>query len=90
MPDGGTLQLTALKTENEAVIAVADTGKGIPEEIKPRLFTPLVTTKAKGQGLGLAVVKRLVEALGGSIKFESELGKGTTFTITLPLREKRE
>lgn len=84
MPDGGSLELCAVKTEDRAVITVTDTGKGIPEEIKPKLFTPLVTTKAKGQGLGLAVVKRLVEALGGSITFESELGKGTTFTINLP------
>ncbi len=85
MPNGGNLQLTAYKIENKAVITVSDTGKGIPEEIKPKLFTPLVTTKAKGQGLGLAVVKRLVEALGGSISFESQEGKGTTFTIQLPL-----
>lgn len=86
MPDGGTLQVSAQKTEKKAVLTVQDTGGGIPEEVKPRLFTPLVTTKAKGQGLGLAVVKRLVEALGGSIAFESELGKGTKFTITLPER----
>ena len=87
MPDGGILQLTAVKTGDRAIIAVADTGKGIPEEIRTKLFTPLVTTKAKGQGLGLAVVKRLVEALGGSITFESQLGKGTTFTISLPLKK---
>ena len=87
MPEGGELELFAVKTENKAVITVSDTGKGIPEEIKPKLFTPLVTTKAKGQGLGLAVVKRLVEALGGSITFESQVGKGTTFTINLPLEK---
>jgi signal transduction histidine kinase len=85
MPDGGTLELLAQKTDLETIIDVRDTGKGIPEEIKPRLFTPLVTTKAKGQGLGLAVVKRIVEALGGSIRFESESGKGTKFTIILPV-----
>ncbi len=85
MPDGGILHLTAVKTENRAVISVRDTGKGIPEEIKPKLFTPLMSTKAKGQGLGLAVVKRLVEALGGSVTFESELGKGTIFIISLPV-----
>jgi signal transduction histidine kinase len=85
MPNGGNLKIIATKTENKAVIAISDTGKGIPEEIKPKLFTPLVTTKAKGQGLGLAVVKRLVEALNGSITFESQEGKGTTFTIQLPL-----
>ena len=87
MPDGGSLELCAVKIEDKAVINVTDTGKGIPEEIKPKLFTPLVTTKAKGQGLGLAVVKRLVEALGGSITFESEVGKGTTFTINLPVEK---
>lgn len=86
MPDGGTLKIHAQKTEKEAIFTVQDTGMGIPEEVKPRLFTPLVTTKAKGQGLGLAVVKRLVEALGGSITFESELGKGTKFTVVLPLK----
>lgn len=57
------------------------------KEIKLKLFTPLVTTKAKGQGLGLAVVKRLVEALGGSITFESQVGKGTTCTINLPVEK---
>ncbi len=89
MPEGGNLELTAHKHEDRAVITVADTGKGIPEEIKPKLFTPLVTTKAKGQGLGLAVVKRLVEALGGSIKFESQIDRGTTFQITLPIEKYR-
>jgi len=84
MPEGGKLTLTAIKTETETVIKVSDTGKGIPEEVKPRIFTPLVTTKAKGQGLGLAVVKRLVEALNGTVTFESQEGKGTTFIITLP------
>lgn len=87
MPDGGTLGLTAVKTKEYVLIKISDTGKGIPEEIKPKLFTPLVTSKAKGQGLGLAVVKRLVEALDGSITFESQVGKGTTFTIHLPLEE---
>jgi|GEM_PF-1375232 len=87
MPDGGILSLTAYIADGKAFIEVIDTGVGIPDEIKPRLFTPLVTTKAKGQGLGLVVVKRLVEVLGGTITFESEEGKGTKFTITLPLRE---
>jgi signal transduction histidine kinase len=86
MPDGGSLRISAHKTEKEAIFTVQDTGMGIPEEVKPRLFTPLVTTKAKGQGLGLAVVKRLVEALGGSISFSSEVGKGTKFTVILPLK----
>jgi PAS domain S-box-containing protein len=84
MPNGGKLTIQASKGSDTAVISVEDTGVGIPEDIKPKLFTPMMTTKPKGQGLGLAVVKRLVESLGGSITFESELGKGTKFVISLP------
>jgi signal transduction histidine kinase len=83
MPNGGDLTIKASKTEN-ITIYVEDTGVGIPEDVKPKLFTPMMTTKSKGQGLGLAVVKRLIEALGGAIMFESQEGKGTKFTITLP------
>ena len=84
MPNGGNLTLSGFEKESYAYITVTDTGMGIPEEIKPKLFTPLVTSKATGQGLGLAVVKRLIEALNGKITFESQIGKGTTFIITLP------
>jgi len=66
---------------------VEDTGIGIPEEAKNKLFKPLFTTKARGQGFGLAVVKRLTEALNGKITFESEAGKGTRFIIEFPLPE---
>ncbi len=83
MPDGGQLTLRADHKGTRLFICVEDTGDGIPEEVKPKLFTPMVTTKAKGQGLGLAVVKRLVEALNGTIAFESQLGKGTKFIIEL-------
>lgn len=65
-------------------IIVEDTGVGIPEEIKPKLFTPLFTTKSKGQGFGLAVCKRVIEAQGGTISFESQVGQGTKFIIHLP------
>ena len=84
MQHGGKLVIHAYREANEAVITVKDTGVGIPEEIKPSLFTPLFTTKSKGQGFGLAVVKRLTEALGGTVTYESEVGKGTKFTIRLP------
>ena len=69
---------------NDTVIEVKDTGVGIPEDVKPKLFTPLFTTKSKGQGLGLAVVKRMTEALNGTVTFESIEGNGTTFTVRLP------
>ena len=84
MPDGGELGLSAQKKEEYVAICVSDTGQGIPEHVKANLFKPLTTTKAKGQGLGLAVVKRLVEALNGKVSFESEEGKGTKFIIELP------
>ena len=86
MPNDGRLTIQAYRKENRVFITVEDTGVGIPEEVKPKLFTPMVTTKAKGQGLGLAVVKRLVEGLNGKISFESEEGKGTKFIVELPLK----
>lgn len=85
MPKGGSLSIDTAKDESNVSIYVEDTGEGIAESIKPKLFSPMMTTKSKGQGLGLAVVKRLVEALKGTISFESEEGKGTKFIIKLPL-----
>jgi signal transduction histidine kinase len=84
MAKGGKLELKAFRDGECVVITVRDTGSGVPEEAKSKLFTPLFTTKSKGQGFGLASAKRLVEALNGSISFESEAGKGTNFTIRLP------
>ncbi len=86
MPEGGklTVRTGQDKVTGNIKISVKDTGGGIPKVMQEKMFTPLVTTKAKGQGLGLAVVKRLIEALGGSITFESQEGKGTEFTIELP------
>ena len=86
MPDGGQLTLRANHKGTRVFICIEDTGEGIPEEVKPKLFTPMVTTKSKGQGLGLAVVKRLVEALNGTVTFESQVGKGTKFIIELPVQ----
>jgi two-component system nitrogen regulation sensor histidine kinase NtrY len=69
------------------LITVKDTGVGIPEDVKLKLFTPMMTTKSKGQGFGLAVVKRMTEGLGGTVTFESQEGKGTTFIVRLPPKE---
>ena len=85
MPNGGKLTIKVLSNKDRTIISVKDTGVGIPEEAKPNLFKPLFTTKSKGQGLGLAVVKRLTEALGGTVTFESQEGKGAKFIIELPL-----
>jgi PAS domain S-box-containing protein len=84
MPKGGKLTITASTKNGKAQISVEDTGEGISEEVRGRLFTPLMTTKSKGQGFGLAVVKRFTEGLGGTVTFESEVGKGTKFKIELP------
>ena len=86
MPKGGKLTIEAVKQQDSAIINVIDNGVGIPEQAKSNIFKPLFTTKAKGQGLGLAVVKRLVDALGGTVTFESQEGKGTTFILSFPLR----
>jgi two-component system, cell cycle sensor histidine kinase and response regulator CckA len=86
MPNGGKLTVEAKKDKqtNDILLIVDDTGIGIPESIKSEMFTPMFTTKSKGQGFGLAVVKRMVEALGGTVTFESEAGKGTKFIVRFP------
>jgi len=84
MPKGGKLTIHAYKEANDVLITVKDTGVGIPEGIRNKLFTPMFTTKSKGQGFDLLVVKRMTEALGGTVTFESQESKGTTFTIRLP------
>lgn len=84
MPDGGKLDAYAFQEAGDTVFVVQDTGAGIPEAIRSKLFTPLVTTKPKGQGFGLAVVKRMTDALGGTITYESEVGKGAKFVVRLP------
>jgi signal transduction histidine kinase len=85
MPNGGKLTLTADFNQTNVILKVHDTGQGIGPEAKAKIFKPLFTTKAKGQGLGLAVVKKLTESLGGNIRFESEVGQGTSFIVELPI-----
>jgi signal transduction histidine kinase len=86
MPKGGTLTIASTRSAGNVHITFKDTGEGMTTETLANLWSPLYTTKAKGMGFGLAIVKRLVEAHGGSITVESKLGKGSTFTITLPIQ----
>ena len=87
MPKGGVLTIKAQpSSQGQVQIIVEDTGVGIPDEIKAKIFTPLFTTRAKGQGFGLAVCKRVMEAQGGTISFDSQVGKGTAFIVGLPLK----
>jgi len=85
MPYGGTLIINAFPKDDKATITVKDTSSGFSEEVKSKLWSPLFTTDVKWQGFGLAVAKRLTESLGGTISFESEIGKGTQFTLEFPL-----
>jgi len=85
--DKGTIRLRTRRDGDFAELQVSDTGGGIPEAAQPRIFDPFFTTKAvgKGTGQGLAIAHDVVDKHGGTIGFETELGKGTTFTIRLPL-----
>lgn len=75
------------KGEDDAVITVSDTGRGIPAEHLPNIFRPFYTTKGNGTGLGLSLARRIVEDHNGHIEVASSSAKGTTFTVTLPLRQ---
>ncbi|MEM2971430.1 MAG: PAS domain S-box protein [Candidatus Bathyarchaeia archaeon] len=90
MPKGGKLTIKSRRIGSEVKIAFADTGIGMTKEDIAKLWKPLFTTKAKGIGLGLAICKRIVEAHKGSISLESEVGKGTTVTVVLPIEPKIE
>jgi signal transduction histidine kinase len=83
---GGAVAIHARPLGTTSVeIAVTDHGPGLPDEVRARLFEPFVTTKAGGTGLGLAIARRLVEAHGGRIQFESAAGGGTCVRLTLPV-----
>jgi len=84
MSCSGTIRIGARAAGADVVVTVSDTGCGIPPQNLGRLFEPLFTTKAVGVGLGLAICRAFVEINQGSISVASEVGKGTTFTVTLP------
>jgi two-component system, sporulation sensor kinase E len=87
MPEGGTLQVGVSPHEGMIRFTVADTGHGISQDVVAKIFDPFFTTKefGKGTGLGLTVVKGIIEEHQGTIAVESKAGKGTTFTIHLPM-----
>lgn len=86
MPQGGEIRMSAYESGNTVTLAIVDTGTGMPAEVKSRLFDPFFTTKGKaGTGMGLAVSFGIVRRHNGSIEVDSEVGRGTTFRISLPL-----
>lgn len=74
----------------KALVRIRDNGTGIPEEVRDKLFLPNFTTKSAGMGLGLAITKRIVEGASGTIQFETETGKGTSFLLEFPLYENKD
>ncbi|MDZ7634215.1 MAG: ATP-binding protein [Bacteroidales bacterium] len=81
----GEIRIVVTETPDRVQIRFIDNGTGIRDELIPRIFTPNFTTKSSGMGLGLSIVKRYVETAGGTISFDTEHDKGTTFTVELPL-----
>ncbi|MFH2104374.1 MAG: transporter substrate-binding domain-containing protein [Chloroflexota bacterium] len=90
MPAGGALSIQAEKRAGKVAIAITDTGEGIPAANNPRLFEPLYTTRARGIGMGLPIARKLVEANGGRIEVRSKPGKGSTFTVILPVSKEKK
>ena len=87
MQHAGSLQIDAGTDAGFLTLSFKDSGSGISQQNMDRIFEPLFTTKARGIGLGLAIARRLSEANGGSIEVQSQEGKGSTFTLRLPLRD---
>ncbi len=86
---GGRVTIATARVENKVEIIVTDTGSGIPADRLSAIFEDYVTTKRRGLGLGLAISKRIVEQLDGTIVVESEVGRGTAFTLRFPARDDR-
>jgi two-component system NtrC family sensor kinase len=86
--DGGTLKISSRQSGNDLVITVSDTGKGIPEANLDRIFDPFFTTKpvGKGTGLGLSICYGIIEKMGGRLEVESAVGRGTAFSVSIPLQ----
>jgi signal transduction histidine kinase len=87
-PEGGKVMVSVKPAGSDHYcVTIADTGKGIPDDMLKTIFEPFVSTKgSKGTGLGLPVMKKIVEEHGGRVELESKVGEGTTFRITLPLQ----
>lgn len=91
IPDGkkGEIILSLSGTQEKIELRISDNGKGVPADARERLFEPYFTTKSSGTGLGLAIVKGIAESAGGSIRYTSESGRGSTFYLEFPIYGKR-
>jgi signal transduction histidine kinase/putative methionine-R-sulfoxide reductase with GAF domain len=86
MPKGGRLTIKSKKSADDCKLVFSDTGTGIADSMLQKLWSPLYTTKAKGMGFGLPICKRIVEAHGGKIAVETAIARGTTFTVSIPIK----
>ena len=85
MPEGGAIELLTRVKAGSVLLEVIDTGRGMDEKTRSRMFQAFFSTRSGGSGLGLPTVRRIVEAHRGQILCESELGRGTRFSISLPI-----
>ncbi len=90
MPEGGIISISAKHHESQVVIAIADTGPGVPPEQVEKLFDPFFTTKDHGTGLGLAVTREILKAHGGKLEYQSVVPHGSCFEMHLPLAQNDE
>jgi hypothetical protein len=86
MPEGGTLTIATRMNGNQVQVVIADTGTGIPRHVLPTIFTPFVSHRTRGSGLGLPITRQVIEEHGGRMEAESEEGKGSRFTFYLPVK----
>jgi two-component system sensor histidine kinase HydH len=84
MPGGGEITIQAAREKDGVVLDVIDTGKGMPPDVAAKVFRPFFSTRTGGTGLGLATTRKIIEAHNGTIDLQSEVGRGTKFTIRLP------
>ena len=88
MPGGGAVRIrTVMADAGTVMLEIGDTGSGIPPDVLDKIFAPFFTTKARGTGLGLAVVRKVIERHSGRVDVESVVGQGTTFKLFLPVAQ---
>ena len=87
MNNPGQMTVRSRSENGKAIVTMLDEGVGMSEEVKARLFQPNFSTKTDGMGLGLAITKKSIDDLGGSIIIDSKEGKGTTVTIIIPVEQ---
>ena len=89
MEEGGQINISTIMKNDTVLLCFADSGIGMDKETLNRIFEPYYTTKVTGTGLGLTMVYKIIKEFGGNIDVKSEVGKGTIFTISLPIPQKK-